>query len=245
MKGWHFIVLACLIVVTVLTAVVYIFNPLGLNPFASDAIDGLAPTERLIPVRVDSLTTEISINGRITFSNKEDLTFGSPGFVDEILVSEGEIVSAGQLLARLNPESVANLQRAIAEAQLEHEDALDALADAQMPALQIAEAEAALATAELELQNAQSALDELVYPDPQVVAQLESAFADSELEIQNAQEALDDTVNPSAEAVAAAEEAIAQAQVALRDSEHSLANDYLDAIERFRRRRARPCSRFS
>ena len=230
MKSWHLIVLASLIVVTVLTAVVYIFNPLGLNPFASDESDGLAPTERLIPVRVDSLTTEISINGGITFSDKEDLTFGSPGFVDEILVSEGEIVSAGQLLARLNPESVANLQRAIAEAQLEHEDALDALADAQMPALQIAEAEAALATAELELQNAQSALDELVYPDPQVVAQLESALADSELELQNAQEALDDTVNPSAEAVAVAEEAVAQAQVALRDSEHSLANDYLDAI---------------
>ena len=230
MKGWHFIVLACLIVVTVLTAVVYIFNPLGLNPFASDAIDGLAPTERLIPVRVDSLTTEISINGGITFSNKEDLTFGSPGFVDAILVSEGEIVSEGQLLARLDPESVANLRRAIAEAQLEYEDALDALSDAQLPALQIAEAESALAMAELELQNAQSALDELVYPDPQVAAQLESALADSELELQNAQEALDETVNPSAEAVAVAEEAVAQAQVALRDSEHSLANDYLDAI---------------
>ena len=230
MKDWHFIVLACLIVVTVLTAVVYIFNPLGLNPFASDAIDGLAPTERLIPVRVDSLTTEISINGGITFSNKEDLTFGSPGFVDEILVSEGEIVSEGQLLARLDPESVANLRRAIAEAQLEYEDALDALSDAQLPALQIAEAESALAMAELELQNAQSTLDDLVYPDPQLVAQLESSLADSELEIQNAQEALDDTVNPSAEAVAVAEKAVAQAQVALRDSEHSLANDYLDAI---------------
>ena len=230
MKGWHFIVLACLIVVTVLTAVVYIFNPLGLNPFASDESDGLAPTERLIPVRVDSLTTEISINGGITFSNKEDLTFGAAGFVDAILVSEGEIVSEGQLLARLDPESVANLRRAIAEAQLEYEDALDALSDAQLPALQIAEAESALAMAELELQNAQSTLDDLVYPDPQLVAQLESSLADSELEIQNAQEALDDTVNPSAEAVAVAEEAVAQAQVALRDSEHSLANDYLDAI---------------
>ena len=230
MKGWHFIVLACLIVVTVLTAVVYIFNPLGLNPFASDESDGLAPTERLIPVSIDSLTTEISINGGITFSNKEDLTFGAAGFVDAILVSEGEIVSEGQLLARLDPESVANLRRAIAEAQLEYEDALDALSDAQLPALQIAEAESALAMAELELQNAQSTLDDLVYPDPQLVAQLESSLADSELEIQNAQEALDDTVNPSAEAVAVAEEAVAQAQVALRDSEHSLANDYLDAI---------------
>ena len=230
MKSWHLIVLASLIVVTVLTAVVYIFNPLGLNPFASDESDGLAPTERLIPVRVDSLTTEISINGGITFSNKEDLTFGAAGFVDAILVSEGEIVSEGQLLARLDPESVANLRRAIAEAQLEYEDALDALSDAQLPALQIAEAESALAMAELELQNAQSTLDDLVYPDPQLVAQLESSLADSELEIQNAQEALDDTVNPSAEAVAVAEEAVAQAQVALRDSEHSLANDYLDAI---------------
>ncbi len=230
MKSWHLIVLASLIVVTVLTAVVYIFNPLGLNPFASDESDGLAPTERLIPVSIDSLTTEISINGGITFSNKEDLTFGAAGFVDAILVSEGEIVSEGQLLARLDPESVANLRRAIAEAQLEYEDALDALSDAQLPALQIAEAESALAMAELELQNAQSTLDDLVYPDPQLVAQLESSLADSELEIQNAQEALDDTVNPSAEAVAVAEEAVAQAQVALRDSEHSLANDYLDAI---------------
>ena len=230
-KGWHLIVLACLIVVTVIAVVVYIFNPFGLNPFANYESDGLAPTERLIPVRIDSLTTEISINGGITFSNKEDLTFGSPGFVAEIFVSEGEIVSAGQPLARLNPESVANLQRSIAEAQLEHEDALDALADAQMPALQIAEAESALATAELELQNAQSALDDLVYPDPQLAAQLESAFADSELELQNAQEALDETVSPSPEAVAAAEEAVALAQVALRDSEHSLANDYLDALD--------------
>ena len=51
-------------------------------------------------------------------------------------------------------------------------------------------------------------------------------------------------VNPTAEAVAAAEEAIAQAQVAIRDSEHSLANDYLDAIDDLGRRRARPCSRF-
>ena len=230
-KRWYLIVLACLIVVTVLTAVVYIFNPFGLNPFARDESNGLAPTERLIPVRIDSLTTKISINGGITFSNKEDLTFGAPGFVDEILVSEGEIVTAGQSLARLDPESVANLQRAIAEAMLEYEDALDALSDAQMPALQIAEAESALATAELALQNAQEAFEELVNPDPQAVAQQESGLADSELELQKAQEALDETVIPSAEAVAAAEEAVAQAQIALRDSERSLANDYLDAID--------------
>ena len=232
LKRWYFLILSLLVVVAALVTVVITVNitvnPFGLNPFASETDNVLAPTERLLPVRFDTLTTEISINGGIAFSNKEDLTFGSPGFVAEILVSEGEIVSEGQPLARLDPESVANLRRAIAQAQLDYEDALDELADAQTPALQIAEAEAALANAELEVQNAQEALDKLLNPDPQVVAQVEADLADAELEVQNTQEALDEAI-PSAEVIAQAEEAVAQANLELLESQHSLDSDYLNA----------------
>ena len=229
LKRWHIAVLALVIVVAALAAVVITINPFGLNPFAGEDESALAPTERLLPVRIDILTTEISINGGIAFTNKEDLTFGSPGFVSEILVSEGEIVTEGKPLARLDPESVANLRRAIAEAQIEYEDALKSLADANNPSLQIAEAESTLANAELEVQDAQEALDTLLSPDTQAVSQAESDLAGAELDVQNAQDALDDLVEPSADAVAQAEVAVSQAQVALRDSEYALDNDYLNA----------------
>ena len=229
LKGWHYLAFAILVVVGALTAAVLTINPLGLNPFASEDETALAPTERLLPVRFDTLTTEVSINGSIAFSNKEDMTFGSPGFVAEVLVSEGEIVSEGQAIARLDPESVANLRRAIAEAQIEREDALDALSEAQEPTLQIAESEAALADAELAVEIARDTLAALLDPDAQLLAQAESQFADAELEAKNASDALNELLNPDAEVIAQAEEAIAQANVALKDSQHSLDNDYLNA----------------
>ena len=229
LRRWHIAILALVVIVAVIAAVIFTLNPFGLNPLDSEDENALAPTERLLPVRFDSLTTEIAINGSIAFSNKEDLTFGSAGFVAEMLVSEGEIVSEGQPLARLDPESAANLRKAIAQAQLDHEDAIDALADAQMPTLRIAEAEAALADAELEAQNAQETLDELLNPGVEVVAQAESTLADAKLEVQSVQETLDELLNPGADAAARAQETIAQAQVALRDSQHSLDNDFVSA----------------
>ena len=228
LKGWHITILALMIAAAGIAAIALTIKPFGINPFTGEDESALAPTERLLPVRIDTLTTEISINGGIAFTNKEDMIFGSPGYVAEILVSEGEIVSKGQPLARLDPESVANLRRAIAEAQIEYENALDALADAQTPTLQIAEAEAALANVELEVESAQEALDDLLNPDPQTVAEAESILADAELEAQNAQEALDEAI-PSAEAVAQAEEAVAQANVALLDSQHALDNNLVTA----------------
>ncbi len=228
LKRWHIVILAFVIVFAALAAVVLTINPFGLNPFADEDESALAPTERLLPVRVDTLVTEISINGGIAFTNKEDLTFGSPGYVAELLVSEGEIVSEGQALARLDPESVANLRRAIAEAQVEYEDALDALAEAKAPTLQIAEAESGYAAAVLEVENAQESLDELLNPDPLTVAQAEADLSDAELEVQNAQEAIEEAA-PSAEEIAQAEEAVAQANVALLDSQHALDNDYINA----------------
>ena len=198
-------------------------------PFGGADGGGLAADERLIPVSRGSLMNEISVNGSIAFTNKQDLNFGSAGFVDEILVSEGEIVSEGQALARLNPESVANLQRAVAEARLEHQTALNALQDAQTPTLATAEAQAAVTDAGLELKRVRDDLDALVKPEAQAVAQAEAAISDAALELEQAREALDALVNPEAQAVAQAEEAVAQARVALQESEDAVGSSYADA----------------
>ncbi len=225
LKRWHIAAIAFVILVAAAVAIVLTINPFGLNPFTGEDESALAPTERLLPVRIDTLTTEIAINGSIAFSNKEDLTFGSPGYISEVLVTEGEIVTEGQPLASLDPESVANLRRAIAQAQLGYEDALGTLEDARQPTLQIAEAEAALAEAALQVENVREALDALLNPAADTVAQAESAVADAELEVQNAREALDELVNPPVEILAAAEDDIAQARVDLRDAELALTND--------------------
>lgn len=190
---------------------------------------GLAADERLIPVRRDNLMSEITVNGSIAFTNKKDLTFGSPGFVDEILVTQGEIVSAGQPLARINPESVANLQQAVAQAQLEHTEALNALADARAPTLAVAEAEAAITDAALELKQARDALDTLVNPPTDTLSQAEAAITDAALELKQARDALDTLVNPPANSIADAEEAVAQARLTLQERETSVGSAYADA----------------
>ena len=190
---------------------------------------GLAADERLIPVRRDNLMSEITVNGSIAFTNKKDLTFGSPGFVDEILVTQGEIVSAGQPLARINPESVANLQQAVAQAQLEHTEALNALADARAPTLAVAEAEAAITDAALELKQARDALNTLVNPPTDTLSQAETAITDAALELKQARDALDTLVNPPANSIADAEEAVAQARLTLQERQNSVGSAYADA----------------
>ena len=190
---------------------------------------GLAADERLIPVRRDNLMSEITVNGSIAFTNKKDLTFGSPGFVDEILVTQGEIVSAGQPLARINPESVANLQQAVAQAQLEHTEALNALADARAPTLAVAEADAAITDAALELKQARDALDTLVNPPTDTLSQAETAITDAALELKQARDALDTLVNPPANSIADAEEAVAQARLTLQERQTSVGSAYADA----------------
>ena len=230
LKRWHIAVIAFVILGAAIAAIVFTINPFSLNLFAANDEQGLAENERLIPVRSDSLTTEISINGSVAFTNTEDLVFGAVGFVDEILVSEGEVVTAGQPLARLDTESTADLGLAIAQARMEHADALLALEDAKQPTTRIADAEKAIVDAALALHEAQEALDELLNPKQELIAQAESAIADADLQAQTAQETLDELLTPKPEVIAAAEDAVAQARVALRDAELALDSDIADAM---------------
>ena len=103
---------------------------------------------------------EVSISGSVSFPNREVLTFGSTGIVDEVLVEEGERVVEGQTMATLDAETIAGLEEAAAKARVDLRDAEEALADYLEPPddLVIAEAKHKVAEAELSLQTATEAL---------------------------------------------------------------------------------------
>ena len=94
-----------LVAILVLVAAVAGYGACTLLGTSSQA--ALEENQRVIPVRMGVLTKEISVDGGIVFPNKETVAFASRGFVDEILVSEGEEVKEGQPLARLDAESIA------------------------------------------------------------------------------------------------------------------------------------------
>ena len=89
----------------------------------------LEEDQQLIPVQRGDLVKEVSISGSVSFPNREALTFGSAGIVDEVSVEEGERVVTGQTMATLDAETIAGLEEAAAQARVDLRDAEDKLAD--------------------------------------------------------------------------------------------------------------------
>ncbi len=165
----------------------------------------LGEDQHLIPVRAGNLVNEVSVNGSLVFPTREALTFGSQGLVKDVLVEEGQGVEAGQPLATLDDETVARLDKAVAQARVSLEDAEDDLALSLDPhtALDMAKAEAAVADARLALRDAQDALDDLLTPSQVDIANAEAALVASQLALEAAQEALDSALTgPDADALA-------------------------------------------
>lgn len=72
----------------------------------------------------------LELRGRVSSVNQKDLFFGTNGVVDEVLVSRGEMVEAGQILAHLTERE--SYEAALADAKLElikTQIALDALTE--------------------------------------------------------------------------------------------------------------------
>jgi HlyD family secretion protein len=121
----------------------------------------LSEEQQLIPVQYGDLVNQVSTNGSLLFPDREMLTFGSQGTVSELLVAEGDQVAEGQPLARLDPATVASLERTVAQSRVALRNAKEALADATAPPspLDMAQAEADVANMRLSLKSAQEALE--------------------------------------------------------------------------------------
>lgn len=92
----------------------------------SSAVAGSA--ERTVTVTRGVVQSTVSGSGSLAPANQLDLTFGASGEVLGIYVKPGEHVSAGQLLAKIDPSSA---EVDLAEARATLQSARDALASAQ------------------------------------------------------------------------------------------------------------------
>ena len=186
---------------------------------------GLGENQLLLPVRAGNLVNEVSVNGSLVFPTREALTFGSQGLVKDVLVEEGQGVEAGQPLATLDDETVARLDKAVAQARVSLEDAEDALALSLDPhtALDTAKAEAAVADARLALRDAQDALGDLLTPSQGDIANADTALVASQLALEAAQEDLDSAVTgPDPEALALTFAGLDAASTALSNAQRDL-----------------------
>ena len=181
---------------------------------ADDELDG---DQQLFAVTTADLINEVSVSGSLVFPNRETLTFGQQGTVGEVLVEEGDSVVEGQPLATLDEESIATLEKALAQAEVNLQDAEAALDKARTPftTLDIAQVEADVANAEASLQSAGEALADLMETSPHVLAQAESKVASSKLSVSDAEDALEVLMGPTEQEVVRATLNITDARVSV------------------------------
>lgn len=179
---------------------------------------------QLVPVTRGDLVNDVSVTGTLTYTTRATLTFGQQGTVSEVMVEEGDIVSAGEPLAVLDAETVANLEKTIAQARVDVRTAEEALDDARNPytAVQIAQAESDVADARLELQNAEEDLADLGVVAADQLAQARLDILNAQADLETAIENKTTLAIPTDEEIVRAEADVTAARVALQEAKDSL-----------------------
>jgi multidrug efflux pump subunit AcrA (membrane-fusion protein) len=98
LKPWHIVGLAALVAVVIIGS--YGASTLSgrggaQQPPPTENQEGVAEVQQ-------PATREVPVSGSLVFPDRMELTFESSGEVGEVLVQEGEQVSEGQVLARLD-----------------------------------------------------------------------------------------------------------------------------------------------
>ena len=211
-----------------LAIVLLLSMALACNPFASQSPDGAAGDAAAAPVQGAASATraapqQIEVVARLHFPLRQELTFERSGEVEEVLVSPGERVEKGQLLARLNAdhfpileEEVVRLRHQVAEAR--ENIRLIQLGNAAEPVL-VAQREENVARLELANTQAEEFMEEIGqnYDDRVTAATSEVDRAQVALDAANdaMSDARRDLEANHAQVVVAAQQAKAQAELAL------------------------------
>ncbi len=116
--------------------------------------------DRAVTVERGTLLVAVSASGSIDPAARANLTFDTPGRVAEVLVSVGDAVEAGAVLARLDSRRLA-LQVEQAQAALTSAEARLAQFQAEARSEEVASAEASLRAAEAQLGAAGANLDQV------------------------------------------------------------------------------------
>lgn len=142
------------------------------------------PTVEIVTVGRATLEKTVSATGSIEPEAEVELTFGTGGTVDEVLVKQGQTITSGTVLARLDTADL-ELQARSAEIDLTQAQAnLEQLYEPELVE-KIAAAQAAVESAQLDLADLQDG------PDPDDVTRAEVALKQTEITLKEAQWAYD------------------------------------------------------
>ncbi len=194
-----------------------------LSVTSTDSVE-LTEDQQIVPVQRGDLVNQISISGTLSLPSREVLRFGSEGVVDEVLIEEGQRVAEGDVLARLDEDTIASLDKGVVQARVDLRDAQDALEDYLEPisALELARAEQQVANAELALRLATESLEDLVNPADLLVTEANAKVASARLALENAQEAFDELLEPPTDLERAQAQAkVASARLALENAQEA------------------------
>ena len=181
--------LSAFIILIIVGALVY-FSFVSSEPNDSSP---LLQDEELHSVGLGDVRRQVSINGRLIFPTKEVLDFGSQGVVTEISVVEGQLVTKGDLLAKLDDLTIKSLERDVAKLALD---------------LQLAE--------DL-LEEGRSGTSDLNR------AQLQEMLARAVVEVREAEEGLEEANDPySVESIRSKEQSLIEARITLRNKVQAL-----------------------
>ena len=158
----------------------------------------LGEDQQLYSVATGDLVNEVAVSGGLVFPNREEMDFGVQGTVGRVFVDEGDFVTEGQTLAVLDEESIANLEKDIAQAELDLRDAREALDKALAPytALDLARAESDVANADADLKSKGDDLAAMLAPSEHAVAQAEAKVASARVAVSAAEAALESVKEP-------------------------------------------------
>jgi len=175
-----------------ISSLILIFFLSACVPQGSPSIPTPLPTLAVVQkptytVQLGEVTKELELRGRVTAVRQEGLFFGTNGVVDEVLVSPGDMVKAGQVLAQLT-ERVAQ-EVALADARLDlikAQKTRDALFDEAD--LHSAEALVAMLEAQVKLEEAKNERAGLDKPRASAITidEAESHFALMEQNLKDA-----------------------------------------------------------
>ncbi len=190
-----------------------------------------AATTRTSPVQRGTVIASVSASGNLALAATSSLAFGASGKVSEIDVKVGQTVTAGQILAKIDPTQ-ADLQ--LTEAQQQLTVAQDNLAKAQNgpSSTQIALNNAQLNQDEQAVTNAQNAYSTAKCTSAsasQTCAQDSQAITNAEnaLTLLKAQQANSAYVDPGT--IAQDQEAVTQAQAAVNTAQNAVAGTTITA----------------
>ena len=196
----------------------------GVSVWTDSSAEEEAAQTQLVPVTRGDLVNDVSVTGTLTYTTREVVSFAQQGFVSSISVSEGDGVSAGDVLATMDADTVANLQKAIVQARVDARDAEDALEEAKSPytAAQIAQAESDVANARLSLQQAEEELSELGVVSPDILAQTRIDILEARSDLDEARDNKATLLSPTVQDMAQAQAAVTAAHITLQEAKDDL-----------------------